>query len=68
MNIVGRLCEHIKQSVDDGSNVMGITLQNTNCGQKREIDMNEVAREPLRKRGTIRSTAAASSNSKSTLY
>lgn len=68
-NTIGRLWKRANQSVKDGSDFMDVSSRKTNCGRKkREIDMNDVTKVPLSKRGTIRSTAAAFSIPKSTLY
>ena len=48
---------------------MDVPLCKTNCGhKKKEINMNQVVREPLRNIGTIRSTAQANRVPKSTLF
>ena len=48
---------------------MDVRSRKTNCGRKKlQIDMNQVVRVPLRKRGTIRSTAQALKIPKSTLF
>ena len=47
---------------------MDVSLQTTNFGQKKKINMNDVIRVPLSKRDTIRSTAIALSIPNSTLY
>ena len=47
---------------------MDVLLRKTSCGRKKkEIDMNQVVKVPLRTRGTIRSTAQALNIPKSIL-
>ena len=58
-NTVGRLWKCTNNSMENGSNFADVSFWTTNCGQKREIDMNYVARVPLNERGTIRSTPIA---------
>ena len=68
-NTVDRLWERADKSMEKGSNFMDISLRKTNRGQnKKEIDLNDVIRVSLDKRGIIRSTAAALSIPKFTLY
>ena len=48
---------------------MDVQSRKTNCGRKKlQLDMNQVVRVPLRKRGTIRSIAQALKIPKSTLF
>ena len=72
-NFIGqvRKCtnESIENGIENGCAFMDVQLRKTICGHKqKEIDMTQVVRVPLRKRGDIRSTAQALNIPKSPLF
>ena len=57
------------ESIENGCAFMDVRSCKTNCGHKKtQIDMNQVVRVPLTKRGTIKSTAQALKIPKFTLF
>ena len=67
-NTVGKLWKQANKLIENGSNFMDVTSRKKMWAKKGEIDMYDVARVPLNRRDTIRSTAAAVSTHKSSLY
>ena len=57
---IGQVWKRANESIENGCAFMDVQSRKTNCGRKKlQLDMNQVVRVPLRKRGTIRSTAQA---------
>ena len=68
-NCIGQVWKRANESIENGCAYMDVRSRKTNCGRKKlQFDMNQVVRVPLRKRGTIRSTAQALKIPKSTLF
>ena len=68
-NCIGQVWKLASEFIEDGSTYMEVESYKTNCGHKRkEINMDQVARVPLRKGDTIRSIVEAPRIPKSTLF
>ena len=68
-NCIGQVWKQANEFIENGCAFMDVWSHKTNYGRKtKEINMNQVLRMPLRKRGTIRSTAQALKIPKSTLF
>ena len=68
-NCIGQVWKRANESIENGCTFMDIRSRKTNCvRKKKEIDMDRVVTVPLRKRGTIRSTAQTLKIPKSTFF